>query len=151
MRKNIVRSLSKNKELLVSVGARLLDVNCTSIYYHVIPVSGEELECKADIDRLHTDNPTWGSRLMSDELKVGGFNIGRKRVRMNLSKHMKQAKVCPYLLRNAISQGQTKHGRLTSRIFRLSTASSILRQLSTGTADASSAGSWMTPSTLAWL
>lgn len=100
----------------MSVGARLLDVNRTSIYYHAAPVSDEELECKAAIDRLHADNPTWGTRLMSDELKVRGFNIGRKRVRrymaemditpiypkMNLSKRMKQAKVCPYLLRNAV-------------------------------------------------
>ena len=56
-------------------------MNRTGIYYHAAPVPDEELECKAAIVRLHTDNPTWGSRLMSDELKLRGFSIGRKKVR----------------------------------------------------------------------
>ena len=104
------------KELPVSTGAKLLGINRTSIYYGGIPVSEEELECKAIIDHLHTDNPTWGARQMSAQLKLRGYQIGRRKVgrymremditpiypKMNLSKRMKQAKVCPYLLRNAV-------------------------------------------------
>ncbi|MFQ7353349.1 MAG: transposase [Coprococcus phoceensis] len=59
-----------NKEIPASVGAKLLDINRTSIYYKSLPISEEELECKAIIDRLHTDNPTWGARQMSAQLKT---------------------------------------------------------------------------------
>ena len=58
-RVNLVRNLLTNKEIPASVGAKLLDINRTSIYYKSLPISEEELECKAIIDRLHTDNPTW--------------------------------------------------------------------------------------------
>ena len=115
-RVNLVRSLSTTKELPVSTGAKLLDINRTSVYYGGLPVSQEELECKAIIDHLHTDNPTWGARQMSAQLKLRGYHVGRRKAgrymremditpiypKMNLSKRMKQAKVCPYLLRNAI-------------------------------------------------
>ena len=56
-RVNLVRNLLKTKELPVKTGARLLDINRTSIYYNGTPVSQEELDCKTIIDRLHTDNP----------------------------------------------------------------------------------------------
>ena len=100
----------------VSTGAKLLGINRTSVYYSGIPVSEEELECKSIIDHLHTDNPTWGARQMSAQLKLRGYQVGRRKAgrymremditpiypKMNLSKRMKQAKVCPYLLRNAV-------------------------------------------------
>ena len=115
-RVNLVRSLSTTKELPVSTGAKLLDINRTSVYYGGLPVSQEELECKVIIDHLHTDNPTWGARQMSAQLKLRGYHVGRRKAgrymremditpiypKMNLSKRMKQAKVCPYLLRNAV-------------------------------------------------
>ena len=115
-RVNLVRNLSTNKELPVSTGAKLLGINRTSVYYGGIPVSEEELECKSIIDHLHTDNPTWGARQMSAQLKLRGYQIGRRKAgrymremditpiypKMNLSKRVKQAKVCPYLLRNAV-------------------------------------------------
>ena len=115
-RVNLVRNLSTTKELPVSTGAKLLGINRTSVYYGGIPVSEKELECKAIIDHLHTDNPTWGARQMSAQLKLRGYQVGRRKAgrymremditpiypKMNLSKRMKQAKVCPYLLRNAV-------------------------------------------------
>ena len=104
------------KEIPASVGAKLLDINRTSIYYKSLPISKEELECKEIIDHLHTDNPTWGARQMSAQLKNRGYQVGRRKARrymnemdihpiypkINLSKRMQQAKVCPYLLRNAV-------------------------------------------------
>ena len=115
-RVNLVRNLSTTKELPVSTGAKLLGINRTSVYYGGIPVSEEELECKSIIDHLHMDNPTWGARQMSAQLKLRGYHVGRRKAsrymremditpiypKMNLSKRMKQAKVCPYLLRNAV-------------------------------------------------
>ena len=100
----------------MSVGATLMSVNRTSIYYKGISISEEELLCKAIIDQLHTENPTWGARQMSAQLKMRGHNVGRKKARRymnemaidpiypkpNLSKRLKQAQVVPYLLRNAV-------------------------------------------------
>lgn len=72
-RVNLVRNRSTTKELPVSTGAKLLGINRTSVYYEVLPVSQEELECKSVIDHLHTDNPTWGARQMSAQLKLRGY------------------------------------------------------------------------------
>lgn len=117
-RVDLVRSLSKteSKEIPVSVAADLAGINRTSIYYKGSAISQEELESKAIIDRLHTDNPTWGARQMSAQLKMRGYQIGRKKARKymtemaidpiypkpNLSKRLKRAQVVPYLLRNAV-------------------------------------------------
>ena len=105
-RVNLVRNLLTTKELPASVGASLLDINRTSIYYKGSPVSDDELACKEIIDHLHTDNPTQGARQMSAQLKARGYmnemDIYPIYPKMNLSKRMQQAKVCPYLLRNAV-------------------------------------------------
>ena len=115
-RVSLVQNLLTTKEIPASIGTKLLDINRTSIYYKRSPISDEELACKAIIDRLHTDNPTWGARQMSVQLKNRGHHVGRRKARRfmnemdiypiypkrNLSKRMQQAKVCPYLLRNAV-------------------------------------------------
>ena len=117
-RVNLVRSLSKTdkKEIPVSVAAELCDINRTSIYYKGREISEEELICKRIIDEIHTENPSWGARQMSAQLKLRGYHIGRKKARrymnemaidpiypkMNLSKRQKYAEVVPYLLRNAV-------------------------------------------------
>ena len=94
-RVNLVKNHSKNKEsnLPVSVVAKLASVNRTSIYYKGTPVSDEELECKRIIDRLHTDNPTWGARQMSSQLKQRGYKVGRRKARryMDEIKEARQA------------------------------------------------------------
>ena len=115
-RVNLVQNLLKTKELSVKTGAALLDINRTSVYYKGTPISQEELDCKSIIDRLHTDNPVWRARQLSAQLKKRGYQVDRRKTRrymnemgidpiypkMNLSKRMQQAKVCPYLLRNAV-------------------------------------------------
>ena len=117
-RVDLVRSLSRTeeKEISVCVAAEQVGVNRTSINYSGVPVSDIELECKAIIDRLHTENPTWGARQMSSQLKQRGYLIGRKKARrymtemainpiypkMNLSKCQQKAAVVPYLLRNTV-------------------------------------------------
>ena len=71
---------------------------------------------------LHTDNPTWGARQMSSQLKQRGYKVGRRKARKfmdemdinpiypkpNLSKRLKQAQVVPYLLRNAVIERANK-------------------------------------------
>lgn len=76
-RVNLVPNLLTTKEMPASMGAQLLDINRTIIYYKSSPVSKEELACKEVIDHFHTDNPTWGARQMSAQLKKRGYHIGR--------------------------------------------------------------------------
>ena len=80
-RVNLVRNLLKTKEFPIKTGAELLGINRTSVYYNGTPISQEELECKAIIDRLHTDNPAWGARQMSLQLKMRGHQVGRRKTR----------------------------------------------------------------------
>lgn len=115
-RVNLVQNLLTTKEIPVSVGAQLAGISRSCVYYKPAGPSAEELECKMAIDRLHTDNPTWGARQMSAQLKRRGYKVGRRKARrymdemaidpiyprMNLSKRQKQAQVVPYLLRNAV-------------------------------------------------
>jgi len=115
-RVNLVKSLSKTKELPIRVAAELLAVNRTSIYYRGTPISDMEIEIKTIIDFLHTDNPTWGARQMSAQLKARGYKIGRKKTRrymtemaidpiypkMNLSKRLHNSVILPYLLKSAV-------------------------------------------------
>ena len=46
-----------------------------------MPVSEAELACKEIIDHLHTDNPAWGARQMSAQLKARGYHVGRRKTR----------------------------------------------------------------------
>ena len=93
-----------------------MDVNRTTVYYTPVGVSDDELMCKALIDHLHLENPSWGARQMSAQLKRRGYNIGRKKARrymtdmgidpiypkMNLSKRAHNAHILPYLLKSAV-------------------------------------------------
>lgn len=53
---NSVQSFLTIEELPPAVGARLLDINCASIYYKGSPVSEEKLTGEEIIDHLHTEN-----------------------------------------------------------------------------------------------
>ena len=123
---SLLQSLSKSracasggereKKLSVRIAAGLPGLNRTSIYYkHRNNESAEEeLACKALIDRIHTDNPSWGARQLSKQLRLQGFKAGRFRTmrfmremgidaiypKMNLSKRQKKAQILPYLLKN---------------------------------------------------
>ncbi len=115
-RVSLVQNLLKTKEIPVISGANFListvQASITSVRLYQ---TKSWLVKRLSID-LHTDNPTWGARQMSAQLKNRGHHVGRRKTRrymnemgidpiypkMNLSKRMQQAKVCPYLLRNAV-------------------------------------------------
>ncbi len=85
-RLNLVRDLLKNKEeISITAAAEILGINRTSVYYKKRPVSEEELQCKAIVERLHAENPTWGARRISAQLKMLGHNVGRKRAHRYLT------------------------------------------------------------------
>ena len=125
-RTNLLQSLSKSRSrasgkkwertISVRTAAGLLSLNRTGIYYkhRNNKPAEEELACKALLDRVHTDNPSWGARQLSKQLRMQGFKAGRFRTmrfmcemgidaiypRMNLSKRQKKAQILPYLLKN---------------------------------------------------
>ena len=113
-RVNLLRAQRDSKELPISTVATLLDVNRTSAYYKAKDTSELEIACKHIIDELHTENPTWGSRQLSRQLKKRNYDIGRLKTRRfmnemdidviypkrNLSKRNQAHKIYPYLLRN---------------------------------------------------
>ena len=88
-----------------------------STFYHVPkPVSDEELELMALIDRCHLKHPFYGSRRIRDWLEDQGHRVNRKKVRRlmrtmdltaqypkrNLSLANQAHKVYPYLLRDLV-------------------------------------------------
>lgn len=106
----------ENKRLTVKRQAELLTVNRTSIYRKPTPKlwSDNDLWLMRRIDELHTDEPTWGYRMLTRVLRrETDWIINRKKVRRlmrimgiytifpkpNLSKRFHAQYIRPYLLR----------------------------------------------------
>ena len=107
-----------NDRISIVRQCELLGVARTSVYRKrpvVKQVSDEELKIRELIDRIHTDEPTWGYRSITSYLRNWhGILINRKRTRRmmrdmgiyaiypkpNLSKRYHEQYKKPYLLRN---------------------------------------------------
>ena len=93
----------------------LLDINRSSIYYKPRPIDGTTLVLLKLVDEIYTRYPFFGSRQMSNYLRLNGHNIGRSEIRSiyeklglqatcpgpHTSKSHPEHKIYPYLLRNA--------------------------------------------------
>jgi putative transposase len=104
----------QDPELPLALQADLLSVNRTSLYYKQRAISGEVIRIRHRIDEIHTNFPTYGSRIIRDVLRNEGIRINRKAVQRhmqamvitviypgpNLSKRNQLHRVYPYLLRN---------------------------------------------------
>ena len=113
MRKSLVEN---HEKLSLTKQTGLLEIGRTSIYKRPIKsVSDETIQLMHRIDRIHTDEPTWGYRTITYYLRnTFGIVVNRKRVRRlmrlmgiyaiypkpNLSKMYHAQYVRPYLLRN---------------------------------------------------
>jgi len=88
-----------------------------STFYHIpMPVTDEELELMARMDRCHLEHPYYGSRRIRDWLEDEGYRVNRKRVqrlmrtmglvalypKRNLSLANQAHKVYPYLLKGLV-------------------------------------------------
>ncbi len=94
----------------------LLDLPRSTFYHVPRPVSEEELELMALIDRCHLKHPFYGSRRIRDWLEDHGYRVNRKKVqrlmrtmdlaaqypKRNLSLANQAHKVYPYLLRGLV-------------------------------------------------
>ena len=59
----------------------LLGISRSSLYYQPVPVSAEDLELMALMDRQYLKTPFYGSRKMTAWLRAQGYQVNRKRVR----------------------------------------------------------------------
>ena len=60
--------------------AKLLGINRTTLYYKPIPFSNTNLKILDQIDKIYTDNPEYGYRMIYRQLLENGYTIGHNRV-----------------------------------------------------------------------
>ena len=106
--------IDHSAKLSVSRQAIVLGISRGTVYYRPRPVSDSNLKLMNRIDRLHTEFPFAGSRMLRGLLVQEGFTVGRLHVatlmkrmgiealyrKPNTSKPAPGHKVYPYLLRN---------------------------------------------------
>jgi len=71
---------SKHKEISVSEQCELVGISRSSFYYKPVPMSAENIKILHRIDEIATDNSEYGYRLIYEQLKEDGYDIGRNRV-----------------------------------------------------------------------
>jgi putative transposase len=112
----------EERMLPLAAQADLLMLNRTGLYYKPVPPAPTEVPIKHAIDRIYTENPSWGSRTIAAILKRGGVQTCRNTVATymqemgiaavypgpNLSRRNPEHKIYPYLLRN-ITAGHPNH------------------------------------------
>lgn len=105
--------ITSDTKLSVSRQAKVLGISRGSVYYKPRPVSDIDLQLMHRIDKLHTEFPFAGSRMLRGLLVQEGVRVGRLHVatlmkrmgiaaiyrRPNTSKPAPGHKVYPYLLR----------------------------------------------------
>ena len=108
--------VDRKESLSVTRQCALLDLPRSTFYHVAKPVSEEELELMALIDRCHLKHPFYGSRRIRDWLEDRGHRVNRKKVqrlmrtmdlvasypKRKLSLPDKAHKVYPYLLRDLL-------------------------------------------------
>ena len=106
--------INRDHGLSLSQQAKLLRLSRGSIYYQPRPTSEHDLRLMRKLDKLHTELPFAGARMLRDLLKLDGEKVGRKHVstlmkkmgiealyrKPNTSKKHPGHKIYPYLLRH---------------------------------------------------
>ena len=70
-----------DKQLSISKQCRLLSIHKSGLYYNPKEVNLRDHELMRLIDTLHLEDPTRGTRRISDELKDLGYQVGRSKAR----------------------------------------------------------------------
>ena len=105
--------IERKHDLTITQQARLVGLSRSSVYYKAQPVSPRDITIMNLIDRLHTDWPFAGARMLRDMLRRDGHHIGRRHVatlmrrmgiealycKKNTSRRNPEHQVYPYLLR----------------------------------------------------
>src|ERR1700683_2573263 len=70
--------IDRAHDLPLAQQARLLDLSRSSLYYRKRPVSEHDVMLMNLIDRLHTEWPFAGARMLRDMLRADGHDVGRR-------------------------------------------------------------------------
>ena len=106
--------VSKSVKLSVARQCKLLEIHRSGLYYKPVAASNEDLKLMLLMDKIHTLDPTIGTRRMSRELARMGQKAGRAKVRRLMQIMRMKTVYCrprttvidpakykyPYLLRN---------------------------------------------------
>ena len=96
--------------------AELLNLSRSSLYYVPAAVCAADLELMREMDRLHTEYPFAGARMLRDMLRARGYRVGRRHVgrvmrfmgiealyrKQRTSRRNPEHPVFPYLLRGLL-------------------------------------------------
>jgi putative transposase len=105
--------IDRNHELSVSKQAEVVGIARSTVYYLPRPVPAADLDLMRQIDKLHTEFPFAGSRMLRRLLAANGSQIGRRHVKTLMRRMGIEAlyrrprttkpgpghKIYPYLLR----------------------------------------------------
>jgi putative transposase len=105
--------IDRDHQLSVTRQAKAIGIARSTVYYLPRPVSAVDLDLMAKIDRLHTEFPFAGSRMLRRLLAFNGRKVGRRHVKTLMQRMGIEAlyrrprttkpepghKICPYLLR----------------------------------------------------
>ena len=108
--------IDRDHALPLTRQAEVLEISRGSLYYRPVPLSKTDLAVMRLIDRLHTDHPFAGARMLRDMLRQHGYRMGRRHVarlmrlmgiealyrKKRLSQRNPEHVVYPYLLRDMI-------------------------------------------------
>jgi len=108
--------IDRDHALPLSRQAGLLDLSRSSLYYVPVPIGDLDLEIMREIDRLHTEHPFCGTRMLRDLLRMKGYRVGRRHVgrlmglmgiealfrKKRTTKRNPAHPIFPYLLRNLV-------------------------------------------------
>ena len=72
--------MNRNEHLSIKRQAELLGISRGSFYYQPKPIQPADLELMRRIDGLHLEHPFMGSRMLCDQLKRQGYDVGRRHV-----------------------------------------------------------------------
>jgi len=106
--------IDRDHALPLTRQAEILELSRGSLYYVPVPVSKADLSAMRLIDKLHTEYPFAGARMLRDMLRDRGYPMGRRHVarlmrlmgiealyrKKRLSQRNPEHQVFPYLLRN---------------------------------------------------
>lgn len=79
-----VALLERDGDVPLSVQADLLSLSRSSLYYHPVPPSPEEIALKHRIDAIYTEFPFYGSRRIIAQLQREEFIVNRKAVQRHM-------------------------------------------------------------------
>ena len=112
--KLVLKHINKQDSLSITEQASLLGVARSSVYYQPVAPNPEDFLIMNQIDSIYTEQPYYGYRPITKQLKRDGFEVNHKRVlklmhqmgieaiypKPNLSQNATPHPVFPYLLRN---------------------------------------------------